>query len=45
MASFMNDLRCKSAGRFRLLPDCHSLSVSLSRKLPIINGQSFFFKY
>jgi len=36
MASFLNALRCKSAGRRRFLPDCHSRSVSSSRKLAII---------
>jgi hypothetical protein len=35
MASFLNALRCRSAGRCRLLPDCHSLLVSVSRKLAI----------
>ena len=36
MASFLNALRCRSTGRRRLLPECHSLSVSLSPKLTII---------
>src|SRR6202158_3786066 len=45
IASFLNALRCKSAGRRRLLPDCHSLSVSLSRKLAIIRHYTNAVRY
>jgi len=35
IASFLKALRCKSAGKRRLVPDRHSLSVPASRKLAI----------
>src|SRR5208282_5906763 len=45
IASFLKARSSRSAGRRRLLPDCHSLSVSLSRKLAIIQHNTNVARY
>jgi len=45
IASFLNALKCKSAGIRRLVPDRQSFSVSLSPKLAIIGYDTNAIQY